>query len=269
MDLAQKLRQARLDAGLSQRQLCGDRITRNMLSQIENGSAHPSMETLKYLAQQLGKPMSFFLEEQAVSSPNLQIMEQARKAQPSDALSILGQYQAPDPVFDAERWLLEALTCMTLAEAALAQNRTDYARSLLARTAVTGSRTPYYTQDNERRRLLLCYRAGEKPDTLESQLPDLTEELLLRAQNALAEGNYDRCEALLYSATRQDKIWHYQMGQLRLAQKDYSAAMPHFEKAWVFSPISCCQAMELCCREMQDYAGAYSYACKLRELQQE
>ena len=50
MELGDKLRQARLDAGLTQRQLCGDRITRNMLSQIENGLARPSMQTLRYLA---------------------------------------------------------------------------------------------------------------------------------------------------------------------------------------------------------------------------
>ena len=39
MELGEKLRQARLAAGLSQRQLCGDVITRNMLSQIESGAA--------------------------------------------------------------------------------------------------------------------------------------------------------------------------------------------------------------------------------------
>ena len=39
MELGTKLRQARLDAGLSQRQLCEGIVTRNMLSQIENGAA--------------------------------------------------------------------------------------------------------------------------------------------------------------------------------------------------------------------------------------
>lgn len=34
MELGQRLKQARLEAGMSQRQLCGDVITRNMLSQI-------------------------------------------------------------------------------------------------------------------------------------------------------------------------------------------------------------------------------------------
>ena len=43
MTLGEKIKQARQEAGLSQRQLCGDAITRNMLSQIENGSARPSM----------------------------------------------------------------------------------------------------------------------------------------------------------------------------------------------------------------------------------
>ena len=80
MTLGEKLKQARLEAGLSQRQLCGDRLTRNMLSQIENGSAKPSMSTLCYLAQSLGKPISWFLEEEAVLLPNASAMEQARIA---------------------------------------------------------------------------------------------------------------------------------------------------------------------------------------------
>ena len=62
MELGEKLRQARLEAGLSQRQLCGDHITRNMLSLIEHGTAKPSMDTLKLLAARRGKPVIFFLE---------------------------------------------------------------------------------------------------------------------------------------------------------------------------------------------------------------
>ena len=54
MSLGEKLRQARLEAGLSQRALCGEEITRNMLSQIEHGTARPSMDTLRALALRLG-----------------------------------------------------------------------------------------------------------------------------------------------------------------------------------------------------------------------
>lgn len=76
MELGEKIRRARLEAGLSQRQLCGEEITRNMLSLIENGAAKPSMKTLRYLADQLGKPLSFFLDDAAPEHDR--ILESAR-----------------------------------------------------------------------------------------------------------------------------------------------------------------------------------------------
>ena len=45
MTLGQKLRQTRLSKGLSQSQVAGGCVTRNMLSQIENDQASPSMRT--------------------------------------------------------------------------------------------------------------------------------------------------------------------------------------------------------------------------------
>ena len=79
MELGEKLRLARLEAGLSQRALCGDEITRNMLSRIENGAARPSMKTLRFLAARLDKPVSYFLEEDTVCSPNQESMTAARR----------------------------------------------------------------------------------------------------------------------------------------------------------------------------------------------
>ena len=74
MELGEKLRNARMDAGLTQKQLCEGLVTRNMLSQIENGSAKPSMGTLTEFAKRLGKSVSYFLEDSAVVSPNTKIM---------------------------------------------------------------------------------------------------------------------------------------------------------------------------------------------------
>lgn len=82
MDLGEKIRKARLEAGLSQRQLCGDEITRNMLSLIEHGTAKPSMKTLRCLAQRLGKPISYFLEDGASDPGELtQSADALRQAQ--------------------------------------------------------------------------------------------------------------------------------------------------------------------------------------------
>jgi transcriptional regulator with XRE-family HTH domain len=84
MELGEKIRLARQALGLSQRQLCGDEITRNMLSLIENGGAKPSMKTLRLLAERLGKPISYFLEEHApdpgILSEAAVTLHQARQA---------------------------------------------------------------------------------------------------------------------------------------------------------------------------------------------
>lgn len=81
MELGEKIRKARLEAGLSQRQLGGEEITRNMLSLIEHGNAKPSMKTLRYLAQRLGKSISYFLEDGAEDPADLiQSSEALRQA---------------------------------------------------------------------------------------------------------------------------------------------------------------------------------------------
>ena len=61
MSLGERLRQARLEKGLSQTQVAGETITRNMLSQLEHDQASPSVRTLEYLAAVLGVRVSWLL----------------------------------------------------------------------------------------------------------------------------------------------------------------------------------------------------------------
>ncbi|MBR4972560.1 MAG: helix-turn-helix transcriptional regulator [Oscillospiraceae bacterium] len=162
MELGEKIRQARLELGLSQRQLCGDVITRNMLSQIENGSANPSMSTLQYLAGQLGKPISYFLQEETVLSPNLRLLQNARQAyakkQYREMLDMNDLYQSPDPLFDEEWHYLCALCALALAEQRIAQGDWTGAESLLENVH-RGS--IYYRVDMERRRKQLLLQVYE------------------------------------------------------------------------------------------------------------
>ena len=63
MTLGEKIKNARKKAGVTQYALAGDKITRNMLSAIENGNATPSFDTLKYLAEQLKLPLPYLMSE--------------------------------------------------------------------------------------------------------------------------------------------------------------------------------------------------------------
>jgi len=163
MDMGSKIKQARLEAGLSQRQVCGDTITRNMLSQIENGVARPSMDTLKFLAAQLGKSVSFFLEETAVETPNPQVMADARQAYAqhrfADLLDILAAYRSPDPLFDEEMWYLSALAALGRAEELLRMGDAAAAAALLEQVH-RGS--IYYRPDLEQRRRLMLEKAYQE-----------------------------------------------------------------------------------------------------------
>lgn len=50
---------------MTQKELAGEEITRNMLSRIENGAATPSLQTLLYLAERLGVPAGYLLSEKS------------------------------------------------------------------------------------------------------------------------------------------------------------------------------------------------------------
>ncbi len=262
MELGEKLKQARLEAGLSQRQLCGGRITRNMLSQIENGKARPSMDTLRFLAQTLHKPLGFFLEETAVTSPNVELMEQARAAyadgQTARALEILSAYQMPDAIFDAERGLLERLCCLCEAERALRQHREPYARKLLERAK---NAKTIYTVEQHRCRMLLAEAGGE------AALPGLDDTLILYARDALRRGAWERAKSLLEAAQDHGSgRWRLLMGQALFAGKDYASAAAELREAEEDDPQEAYALLEICYRELGDFRQAYEYACRRRKI---
>lgn len=263
MELGEKLRRARLEAGLTQQQLCGREITRNMLSLIENGSASPSMKTLRYLAGRLGKSVSYFLEEDAVVSANQRVMETARRSWDAGdwagVAAVLEGYQQPDPVYDREQRLLWAVSHLGLAEQALAQGKRLYAQALLEQVDCTGL---YEAPALERRRLLLL---GRLPGQHVSRmLPSLDEELLLRAREALEDGNADRAGKLLEAAEDPSgPQWAALRGEAYLGMGQYFQALTWLRQAEMTEKTL--SQIELCCREQGDYQGAYEAACRLRE----
>ena len=262
MKLGQLLKQTRLEAGLSQRQLCGDQITRNMLSQIENGVATPSTKTLRYLAGRLGKPISYFLGENAVS-PSQDAVRQARAAwmqhDYAAALELLAPISPDDP-FAAEAFLLKALCYLAQARIAQEHQQFPYARTLLEKAADAGSHTPLYTPETERARLLVLSQID--PESCAELLHTLADdELLLRAHIAMTDYELDRCTALLDSC--QDKTsadWNLLRGDVYFAQGDYAMARAHYQK----DEARRLYRLEQCCEKLGDYQMAYHYACKQR-----
>ena len=63
MNIGEKVKNLRTSKLMTQKELAGDIITRNMLRQIERGSALPALQTLIYLANRLGVPVGYLVSD--------------------------------------------------------------------------------------------------------------------------------------------------------------------------------------------------------------
>lgn len=62
-EFGKRLKKARIARRMTQSELAGDKITRNMISRIENGVSVPSIGTLEYLAERLDVPISVLVPQ--------------------------------------------------------------------------------------------------------------------------------------------------------------------------------------------------------------
>lgn len=257
MELGSRIKAARIAEGLSQRQLCGEHITRNMLSQIENGSAHPSMKTLGYLAERLGKPISYFLDEQAALFPNQQAVLEARSALALGDLEkmrrALDAFQEPDESFYEERQLLEYYWYTGQARRALAEGKTPYGIRLLYEALELNGL--YLTKELRSRCRVMLAMAGEN-------VPLEVDEDALLARARQCADPARRMEILAAAEDRARPEWILLQAQTLFDAKRYEEAAAFYCRVSPNREIF--EKLEVCYREMGDYKQAYEYACKQR-----
>ena len=239
MTMGQRILQARLAAGMSQRELAGEEITRNMLSSLEHDAATPSVATLRYLARRLGRPVSYFFGEDD-SSEGVAAFESGawRKS-----LELMTQ---------AERRWLEPLALLREAEQSASNGRIPYARELLER--LEGLSSPLYGPELRRKAAMLRCRCGISADIPEDNA------LLMKAERALAEKRYGDAQRYLLARDHRDAHWHHLMGECCFHTGDYAAAKDHYHRCEEAFPVR--QRLEICYRELEDFRMAYFYAKK-------
>lgn len=259
MELGEKLRQERLALGLSQREVCGDQITRNMLSRIEHGQVTPSMKTLRYLASALQRPVGYFLGE-ATPCVNQRVMDGAKESfaqgKYAKTLLLLGDYRAPDPLYDWEMGMLGYLSCLEAARIAMGEGRLPVAGKLLGQAKQFQS--PYITDalTQLREELLSSLENGQ------GKACSLDEALLLQARRAVEDRGYERAERLLEAVEHRDKNWYLLRGTLELRRGSYAQA----EKLLLLAEEEpALPLLEECYRAQGDFERAYY--CAQRRLE--
>lgn len=149
MTLGQKIKAARLEKGLTQKEVVGDYITRNMLSKIENDSATPSVRTLEYLAKALDLPPGHFLNDAQLSNGLVPDgLNEARAAfREKRWLDCLAALNADTTAATSdEGYLLYALAGANAAEQALEEGRLNDARELAESARYYNREGLYYSE---------------------------------------------------------------------------------------------------------------------------
>lgn len=150
MTLGQKIKAARLEKGLTQKEVVGNYITRNMLSKIENDSATPSVRTLEYLARALDLPPGHFLNDAQISDGLVPDgLNEARAAfrekRWTDCLTLLKADKTAATT--DEGYLLYAKAGAYAAQQALEEGRLTEARELAEAAHYYNQEGLYYSPD--------------------------------------------------------------------------------------------------------------------------
>ena len=285
MTLGQKLKQARLARGMTQSQVVGDRITRNMLSQIENDLASPSVGTLEYLASVLNVRLSWLLadeEEEAEAARTQRLRECLKNGDYSGCLAL-----APEHAPDDEQALALALAAAQCTWKALEAERFDTARHL-ARQALAWNAGSLYQSvlvGLDMRAALVRCAQNAGPGT-QSTLADCrfaydavqaaqSRYHLTMARCAIGQADPDEAARELAAAGCQPEERAELLilrGRLAAAQGRYEEAIGHLRQAEAIGPLprllerELLQTMELASRELQDYKTAYEYAARQLKL---
>lgn len=122
-ELGKRLKEARLAKKMTQSEVVGDFITRNMLSQIESGVATPSIKTLEYLANVLDVSLTNLMpdENEAARNEDVDCIIQAKQ------FILQGDFNAAVDVLDisSDRFSDEIYALCAIAFVKLAKNASD------------------------------------------------------------------------------------------------------------------------------------------------
>lgn len=265
MSIGGRILQARTELGLSQRQLAGDYMTRNMLSAIEHDKANPSLDTLIYMAGVLKKPVGYFLGEDGPAVDGYPELVQARSAYDAGeyrkCLELLEQIPQGD-VLGRETGLLRLLSLVMLAEQAVQNGKRPFARDVLGKAEKAMEQCPYGTPELERRIAILRASAAGRPEQTAQYALRIAEDesLTLKAKGALAENRYADARRYLMACDNRDDGWHYLMGDAMFGLKDYTGAAEHYHAVEETMGKAVRKKLQFCYAELKDFEKAYRYA---------
>ena len=249
MTTGEKIKALRVEKKLTQAELTDGIITRNMLSQIENGLANPSIGTLRSLAERLGVPLEYLLSEEAGLSDieKLRQRDEIKKLFSSGdmekCLSLLEKYD------DDESLLLSAVCCTELGRELMRKGKLFSAREYFSKSAVYAEKSVFaygLRRYAEKNISLIDYIMGR------GEVPTL---------------DYDEYGYISSIENRNSVVSRHvaarrlaEKGDVRGAAEALRALLPEAEEAGAVCRYYVLSDLEGCLKAIGDIAGAYECA---------
>lgn len=289
MRIGEKIKKLRTSKVMTQSELAGTHITRNMLSCIENGSAQPSLGTVQYLAERLNVSPGYLLadeEDEQIYLKHNHIMN-IKKA------FLNGDYQICRDICrnleestDDEIYLILAEATLHLGIEEFNQGNLRIACDFFDEALEHCAKTIYHTDT-----ILSIVGAYFRymrmiSATLSSNMIDESEVSLFLGLNE----EFCRYVILLECENKEEHLskayqeislpsdspfgWHLKARTL-MTEKNFGEAYSFLHQILVEDrPIPepvlyfvFCD-LEICCKEIEDYKGAYEYASAKLEILQ-
>ncbi len=280
MNIGEKIRELRVAKLMTQAELAGTHITRNMLSCIENGSANPSLSTILYIAARLNVPAGFLLAEEGDevvyrkmnSFANIKRAYTAGDWRGCRSLCLSGCPEADDEIS-----LLLADCDAGIAAEEFWHGRLRSSCRFFDEALSYAEKTVYQTGHIEARaRVFFRYMQRISP-TLYSDMLDEEKTLQIRCDDpfahytdvleALDREEYEVAASYLSQADSDTFFTRHIQVRLMMANRAFADAKAELLKLLnAETPLNeislyavLCE-LEICCRETDDYKGAYTYA---------
>ncbi len=283
MNIGERIRALRNAKMMTQSELAGDCITRNMLSCIENGSAMPSLSTVTYLASRLGVPAGFLLAEDGDEFyyKKMNAMPNIKRAYLAGDYRICRDICMSLGSSDDEISALSCLCSFYLAREKFSAGKLNDAVALFDESAAHREASMYPLGGiSAMASVYLAYMHDISP-SIYSELPDANAHVPPEALQdpfcryyavlrALADGEKGLPIAEMYFEGVEDPERQYAAhirARIAIGKRNYHEAYSELRslltgETAVEAPVMyfVFSDLERCCSAMADYRGAYEYS---------
>ena len=293
MNIGQKIKMIRTEKLMTQKELTGGVITRNMLSQIENGSANPSLSTVLLIAERLGVPAGYLLSDGAEEFVynKTRVMKNIKRAYSDRNFELCREMCLISfDEFDDELELILTDCCVGASVEYIKAGKLRLACAMLDEAIRHSKNTIYPTVTQLNRAYLMFYLLKKISPSLDSDEidteisgdllhPSLFGDVFCKYVTVVFGGDEEAdIDELMFNSSEvmsdEDKLYiahirarrYMQGGEFKKASVTLRSIMDGETVPQRLLLYICCVDIERCYKELEDYKGAYEFAGNKMEI---